>query len=205
MFRSMRHWTLVLVIATLASALTVACGQSEPDAAQGLAGPSAFAEVAAGEARATALFTEAAKVIQHPRCVNCHPAGDSPFQGDGSRPHRPPVVRGPGNFGVPGMQCNACHQVRNFDPARIPGAPNWSLAPREAAWEGLDAGAICEQIKDPTRNGDLSLEQIVEHMEKDPLVGWAWAPGRGRQPAPGSQEIFGALIAAWVEEGAACP
>ena len=26
-------------------------------------------------------------VLQHPRCMNCHPLGDAPLQGDASAPH----------------------------------------------------------------------------------------------------------------------
>ena len=32
--------------------------------------------------RSVALFAELGKVLTHPRCVNCHPAGDRPRQGD---------------------------------------------------------------------------------------------------------------------------
>ena len=42
-------------------------------------------------------------------------------------------------------------------------------------------------------------------MAKDELVGWAWKPGVGREPAPGTQAAFGALVKAWAESGAACP
>ena len=38
-------------------------------------------------AGARAAFLEAYKVLMHPRCVNCHPAGDAPLQGEDSRPH----------------------------------------------------------------------------------------------------------------------
>jgi hypothetical protein len=31
---------------------------------------------------------------------------------------------------------------------------------------------ICEQIKDPKRNGGKSLEEFVHHMAEDSLVGW---------------------------------
>jgi hypothetical protein len=37
------------------------------------------------------------------------------------------------------------------------------------------------------------------------LVGWAWKPGYGRSPAPGTQQEARALVAAWVKSGAACP
>jgi hypothetical protein len=64
---------------------------------------------------------------------------------------------------------------------------------------------ICEQIKDPSRNGGKTLEELVHHMGEDSLVGWAWNPGAGRTPAPGTQQELGILIKAWVESGAACP
>jgi hypothetical protein len=104
-----------------------------------------------------------------------------------------------------GMRCGICHQSANFDPAGVPGHPHWHLAPREMAWQGRTLGEICAQIKDPVRNGGRSLEQIHTHMAEDSLVGWAWAPGFGRRPAPGTQKDFGALIEAWIKTGAVCP
>ena len=118
---------------------------------------------------------------------------------------RSPVVRGPENRGVVGMECSTCHQDRNQALTRVPGAPEWHLAPIEMAWVGRSLGAICEQVKDPKRNGGLTLEQIVHHMGEDDLVGWAWNPGPGRTPAPGTQKEFGELIRLWVETGAHCP
>ena len=35
--------------------------------------------------------------------------------------------------------------------------------------------------------------------------GGAGFPGADREPAPGTQEQFGAIIAAWVQTGAECP
>jgi hypothetical protein len=103
------------------------------------------------------------------------------------------------------MRCTACHTAANFDPAGIPGNPHWHLAPASMAWEGLSLKQLCEQLKDKTRNGGRSLDKIVEHMRTDPLVGWAWAPGAGRERAPGTQAEFAALVEAWVKTGAACP
>jgi hypothetical protein len=167
--------------------------------------PSAFASIADPGERSAALFVEAGKVLLHPRCVNCHPAGDRPLQGDAGALHEPWVRRGKDGFGVPGLRCTACHQARNYDAVAMPGHANWHLAPAEMAWEGRSLGQICEQIKDRGRNGGKSLEQIVEHMAHDSLVGWGWSPGVGRQPAPGTQAEFGALIEAWAETGAKCP
>jgi len=167
--------------------------------------PRTFSDVTDAQRRSAALFSEAGKVLMHPRCVNCHPATDRPLQGEAGRPHEPRVRRGAGGMGVPAMRCTACHTSANYDAVGVPGNPHWHLAPASMAWEGRSLRQICEQIKDPARNGGRKLSAIVEHMRKDPLVGWAWAPGEGREPAPGSQESFSALIAAWVKSGAACP
>ena len=64
-----------------------------------------FNNITDAKARSVALFTEAGKVIQHPRCLNCHPKGDSPTQGEDLHPHSPLVVRGPDGHGAIGMQC----------------------------------------------------------------------------------------------------
>src|SRR4051812_10264931 len=153
-----------------------------------------FAVLSDPQERSRALFSEAARVMLHPRCANCHPSGDVPLQHQGSL-HDPPVLRGPEDRGVVGMECGSCHQDQNLELARVPGAPNWHLAPRSMAWAGQDPASLCEQIKDPARNGGKSLPQIVDHSEHDTLVAWGWAPGTEREPAPGSQAQFGALVA----------
>ena len=162
--------------------------------------------------RSRALFNEIAKVVTNPRCMNCHPAGDSPLQGNDRHIHMPPVLRGDAGLGVPGMPCASCHTERNFTLVgtgasykSIPGHPRWQVAPIEFAWEGKSIGQICEQIKDPNRNGGRSLALLHDHFAKDDLVAWGWAPGEGRLPAPGSQQQLGELVQAWIETGALCP
>jgi hypothetical protein len=164
-----------------------------------------FSAISDQKERSVALFAEAGKVILHPRCVNCHPAGDRPLQGEDGHPHLPLVVRGREGHGAVAMQCTNCHGRANFDPGGVPGHPMWHLAPIEMAWAGKSLGEICAQIKDPNRNGGKSLDEIVHHMTEDSLVGWGWNPGAGRAPAPGTQQEFGALIRAWAEGGATCP
>ena len=199
----MRVQVLVAIAALLTSMLTAyAVSDGPPDT---LASPESFAAIGDTAARSSALFTELGKVLTHPRCVNCHPAGDRPRQTDASRLHQPPVERGADGFGLAAMRCPICHQQANFEPGRVPGNPDWHLAPREMAWEGKTLAQICAQIKDPARNGGRSLEALVEHIGTDHLVGWAWAPGFGRRPAPGTQKHAGALVEAWVKTGAACP
>jgi hypothetical protein len=179
-----------------------AVSDGQPDR---LAAPESFAAIGDTATRSAALFTELGKVLTHPRCVNCHPAGDRPRQGEQGRLHQPPVERGADGHGLPAMRCSICHQQANFDPARVPGHPEWHLAPREMAWEGRTLGEICAQIKDPARNGRRSLEELIHHIGTDTLVGWAWTPGFGRKPAPGTQKQAGALVDAWVQTGAVCP
>lgn len=181
-----------------------ACLASGAFAAE-LCGPDAFSEIKGDEERALAIFNEAGKVLLHPRCVNCHPATERPLQGDSQQPHQPLVVRGDGGLGAVGMRCFTCHGEQNYDSAQMPGHPEWHLAPAEMAWENKSLGEICEQIKDPERNGGKDMVALVNHMAEDSLVGWGWSPGAGREPAPGNQKLFGELIKAWADAGAACP
>jgi hypothetical protein len=201
----MRGLAIVLAGALAIIGVGMAVSAAPPDPAASLKSVQSFAAISDERQRSVALFNEAGKVITHARCVNCHPAGDRPAQGDDRHPHMPLVVRGVDNFGAVGMRCTTCHGPANFDSAGVPGHPAWHMAPIEMAWVGKSLGEICEQIKDPARNGGKSMEELVHHMAEDSLVGWGWHPGTGRQPAPGTQKEFGELIKAWVETGAACP
>jgi hypothetical protein len=176
-----------------------------------LQSPAAFSSIADSAMRSRALFTEAAKVLKHPRCMNCHPATDRPLQGNDHHPHQPMATRGEAGAGTAATPCIACHTERNYTLAErgsyrsIPGHPRWQLAPIEMAWEGRSIGDICRQLKDPQRNGGRTLELVHEHAAHDDLVAWGWQPGVGRDPAPGTQEQFGQLIKAWIDTGAECP
>ena len=208
----MNHFTTVFAAALIAAVPALAqdaAPQAAPTAQDALSGPDAFANIADESARSAAMFTEIGKVITSPRCVNCHPVGDSPTQGDDMHLHSPPVVRGNSDFGAPGMTCNTCHGAQNVEltsgHGSIPGHEPWMLAPASMGWNGKSLADICTQIKDPERNGGRDLEAIYEHMATDGLVGWAWDPGAGRTPAPGSQHVLGQLTRAWIDTGAVCP
>jgi hypothetical protein len=194
-----------VLVALVALVIATAATDAVSDQSDSLASPESFASIPDTAARSAAMFTELGKVLTHPRCVNCHPAGDRPRQGDMARLHQPPVERGADGHGLPAMRCSICHQQANFDAAGVPGNPIWQLAPREMAWEGKTLAEICAQIKDPVRNGNRSVDALIEHIGEDHLVGWAWAPGYGRQPAPGTQKQARALVEAWVKTGAECP
>lgn len=194
---------LVVVLAACASPRPSATPPAaEPRA---LRDPASFSPIADRGERSRALFLEASRVFLHPRCVNCHPDGDSPAQGMDLHRHDPQVWRGKDDGGIVGMRCTGCHQDHNLELARVPGAPHWQLAPHAMAWVGKSPHQICEQMKDPDRNGHRTLQQIASHNAHDELVAWGWKPGHGREPAPGTQEELGRLVQAWVESGAECP
>jgi len=198
-----------LALAALLAAGPVFAESHQPEIATELQPVSAFEDIENDDERASALFTEMAKVLQHPRCLNCHPVEGGPLQGDDMQPHDPPVVRGAGGMGAIGMQCNTCHGAENvaFTGAEgsIPGHSPWMLAPLSMGWIGLTVPEICAQLKDPERNGNRDLAAIHEHNAEDGLVGWGWHPGEGRTPVPGTQEQFGELTQAWIDAGAGCP
>ena len=83
----MRSIAILLAGATVIVAIGMAVSAAQPDPAKTLRSVQAFASIADEKERSLALFQEAGKVITHARCVNCHPAGDRPAQGDDRHPH----------------------------------------------------------------------------------------------------------------------
>jgi hypothetical protein len=181
----------------------------QPQANQGLRSPSEFMAISNTRERSQAIFTEIGKLLTNPRCMNCHPSGDHPLQGNDEHEHMPPVWRG--DTGHLETNCSGCHTEQNFtlheaaSYKSIPGHARWGVAPLSMAWEGKSLDQICRQLKDVNRNGGRDLALLQEHIAKDDLVGWAWNPGDGREPAPGSQELAGELVQAWIDSGAECP
>lgn len=185
-------------------------GGADPSSAStSLRKPADFSSISNQADRSRALFEEVGKVLTNARCMNCHPAGDHPLQGDDSHEHVPPIWRAEtGHFEV---SCSGCHSGQNFTLHEaatyrsIPGHPRWGFAPLSMAWEGKSLGDICRQLKDVQRNGGRDLAALQEHIAKDDLVAWGWNPGEGRKPAPGSQQAAGELVQAWIDSGAECP
>jgi mono/diheme cytochrome c family protein len=160
------------------------------------------------DAAASAAFAAAYPVLMHPRCMNCHPAGDVPLQGDDSHLHLQNIKRGSDGKGLYALKCANCHQETNLPGANMPpGHPLWHLPPADMrmVFEGKSPGELCRQLKDPKQNGGKSLEEIYHHIAEDSLVGWGWNPGDGRTLPPMSRPDFAAKIRAWIDSGAACP
>jgi mono/diheme cytochrome c family protein len=158
--------------------------------------------------RSREAFLAAYPVFMHPRCVNCHPAGDAPLVGEDSQPHPQNVKRGPDGLGLFAMKCASCHQARNLPGENMPpGSRNWHLPPPETpmVFEGLSPRQLAMQLADKTKNGGKSLDEIVKHVEEDSLVKGGWDPGDGRSKPPIPHEEFVARVREWVATGAAAP
>ncbi|PRP90186.1 hypothetical protein ENSA5_67080 [Enhygromyxa salina] len=203
-------WAATSLCVAIGLGCVVSCQRSRPPTSEptwlpadrGLRSVADFAVISDDDERSRALFLEVAKVLQHDRCVNCHPAGERPLQRSGE-PHQPLVVRGEDGFGAPGLGCDTCHGESSY--LNMPGSPHWHLAPLEMAWEGKSARAICQQIQDPQRNGGKSPAELAQHMTHDELVAYGWAPPEQLEPAPGNQRLLGQLFQAWLDSGAVCP
>lgn len=154
---------------------------------------------------ALAAFGRIASVLEGPRCMNCHPRGDRPTQGDDRHVHLMNVQRGPTDRGMPAMTCLGCHQEHNNDRAGVPGAPHWRLAPKSMGWTGLSRGELCRTLLDRSKNGDRSPAALMAHMTDDEIVLWAWHPGPGRTPPTVSLEDLKRALEVWVNAGAPCP
>jgi hypothetical protein len=195
-----------------AFATSAALAQSDPTpvAHQNLKSPAEFESIADKAIRSRAMFDEIGKLLTHPRCMNCHPAGEHPLQG-ASKEHQPPAWRENVAKGEIGTTCAQCHTDANFTVNErasyrsIPGHPRWGLAPLSMAWQGKTIADICRQVKDTKLNGGRDLAMLQEHIAKDDLVAWGWNPGPGREAAPGTQEAAGKLVQAWIDTGAECP
>ncbi len=167
----------------------------------------AYAQAKRDDTASARAFVMASQVFLHPRCINCHPAGDAPLQGDESRPHAMNVKRGPEGQGTKGLRCSNCHQTRNLPGAHMPpGDPDWQLPPKNMpmVFEKKTPRELCLQLKDPTQNGNRTPKEIVEHLRTS-LVLWGWNPGEGRTPIPMPHEEFVKNMTEWVEKGATCP
>ncbi|WP_341226145.1 hypothetical protein [uncultured Arcticibacterium sp.] len=155
-------------------------------------------------------FDTMMKVLTHKRCMNCHPSGDKPRQGEDSHFHNFGVKRGPDDHGHPAAKCSTCHQSKNNDNSGVPGAPHWGLAPLSMAWEGKSRVEIAKIILDKSRNGNKSVKEIEKHLTEDDLVLWAFEPGinankEEREKPPVSKEDFIVAVKTWIADGAQIP
>ena len=153
--------------------------------------------------------------LSSPICMNCHTSTDYPRQTLDRRRHLFNVVRGADDRGAPTLRCSTCHGNENNPVSGVPGVPGWHIAPLSMSWESapgviMSGPELCTTLKDKAKNGNRDLSQLVEHVQDDALVNWAWNPGvrpngEDRLTPPLSHEAFVAVFKEWVEAGAPCP
>lgn len=161
-----------------------------------------------------AAFERIYEVASHPRCSNCHVGSDNLPMWSGpsygrTRPHGMNINAGESRIGAETLPCSTCHAYRdsvNDIPHAAPQvAMSWMLAPAEAAWFGRSAVEICEQLRDPERNGNRDMLALAAHLDHDLILHWAWNPGGGREPAPYSLQEHVDDILIWGVAGMPCP
>jgi len=153
-------------------------------------------------------FMSVYKVLMSPRCMNCHPAGDSPLQGDDSHAHTMNIKRGVDGKGLYAVRCSNCHQNENTPGMHMPpGNPKWGLPPAKMrmVFQGRTPRQLALQILDTKQNGNRNHKQLIDHMANDELVGWGWHPGEGRTLPPMSRPAFAAQVRLWLAKGAYAP
>ena len=153
------------------------------------------------------------EVASHPRCANCHvgpsntPMWSGPSYGR-TRVHGMNINAGESRIGAEFVPCATCHAYRdgaNDTPHAAPQvAMDWQLAPVEAEWFGKTSAEICNQLRDPDRNGGRDFLQIAGHLDHDLILHWAWSPGGGREAAPYSLQEHVDDVLAWGVAGYPC-
>lgn len=152
------------------------------------------------------------EVATHPRCANCHVGtSDRPMWSGAhygkTRPHGMNIRAGASRIGAETVLCSSCHGKANSPVEHGPpgNAMGWMLAPVEAAWFGASSAWICEQLRDPARNGGRDTTELAQHLGHDEILRWAWAPGPGRAPAPYSLQAHIDDLLQWGAAGTPCP
>jgi hypothetical protein len=122
------------------------------------------------------------------------------------------VQRGSDGHGPPGAECSACHGKANppasYGAHQPPGvSTDWHMPGAEMplVFVGRSPRQLCEQLKDPARNGNKTPSALLQHVSSDPLVLWGWDPGTGRKRVAVSHTEFVSAFKRWSEAGGPCP
>jgi hypothetical protein len=209
----MRRVLIALLLATPVAVPLAIQGAAEGEAATEMPPPGS---VSKAEGLETWKRIEA--VVTHPRCANCHVGPDNipmwTVAGENkSRPHGMNIHAGDSRIGAETLACSTCH-VTSTAPNEVPHAAphvgiDWQLAPVEFVWFGKSGAEICQQMRDPKRNGGRDAAGLVEHLRHDAelngFIPWGWNPGGGRDTPPGTFEDHVKDVAMWGAAGQPCP
>jgi cytochrome c5 len=152
-------------------------------------------------------FKQVYSVLMSARCMNCHPSGNIPLQGDDSHLHTMSPQRGVDGKGVYAMKCANCHQATNTPGLHTPpGNPNWHLPPADMKmiFQGRSPRQLAKQLIDPKQNGHKDMKKLIAHAD-DGLVLSGWNPGEGRTLPPMSHAAFKKAWITWLTTGAYAP
>src|SRR6266404_1432296 len=162
-----------------------------------------------------AAWEQVYSVLTSPRCINCHTATNYPQQGDDRHRHFANVIRGPEGKGVPALNCVGCHQTANAESTGVPSGHTWHLAPPSMRWQDendqpLSSAVVCRSLTDRAKNGGLNAAGLLKHHAEEPLVLWAWNPGRRQDGAmrtlpPLTHAEFVTATRHWIDAGMPCP
>jgi hypothetical protein len=197
-----RGFVLMISLVSFIAIASGFIGKEQP-----LIGPLRSNDITKDSIASVAAFKEVYKVLMSPRCMNCHPAGDTPLQGDDSHLHTMGPKRGTDGKGLYAMKCANCHQAANTPGMHTPpGNPNWHLPPAgmKMVFQGKTARELALQIKDYNQNGHKNKQQLLEHA-RDTLVKAGWNMGEGRAAPPLSYSSFLKAWNTWIEKGAYAP
>lgn len=158
------------------------------------------------------------EVASHPRCANCHTDDQNLPMWSGkeygkTRVHGMHIDAGESRIGAETLECSTCHAI-SARPNTVPHAAphtglDWQLAPVEFVWFDRDSPTICQQMRDPERNGGRDGEGLIDHILHDAdvhgFIAWGFEPGAGREPAPGSLQEHLDDVVTWTAAGMPCP
>ncbi|RYF96974.1 MAG: hypothetical protein EOO00_01370 [Chitinophagaceae bacterium] len=152
-------------------------------------------------------FMKVYDVLMSPRCMNCHPSGDVPLQGDNSTLHTMLPKRGKDGKGVYAMKCSNCHQPTKIEGLnKPPSHPDWHLPPAnmKMVFQGRTPEQLAKQLTNRKTNGNKTMEQLIAHAD-DGLIKVGWDMGEGRTPPPLTHAEFKKAWITWISTGAYAP
>jgi hypothetical protein len=125
-------------------------------------------------------FSQVYTVLMSARCMNCHPLGNVPLQGNDSHLHTMLPQRGKDGKGVYAMKCANCHQATNTSGLHMPpGNPNWHLPPADMriGFPGQNATSAGQTVDRSETEWPQGYEKIDCSCRRWPRAG-RLEPGR---------------------------
>ena len=128
----------------------------------------------------TRVRRRSTRVLESPRCLNCHPAGDAPLQIDDGRPHAMNITRRSEKNGLTVRDLPPRQERRAARTSRRARRTGTCRRPRRRWCSRAARRRSCARSSRIRRRpSGRDLAALIEHVAHDPLVGWGWASGAG--------------------------